>query len=114
MLQSAKVVARSLVLFLTLAIEAYFFQTICFRYVELERRELAGLQEAEAGEDAGGVASPNAAMLTRVYASIALIVMFQVMSVASLLALSFSNPGYVSDYFVSKRVTRGPELGDID
>ena len=47
--------------------------------------------------------------LAQVYACVALGLTLQVMSVLSLLVLSFSNPGYVSDYYVSQRVHKVPE-----
>ena len=50
--------------------------------------------------------------MSRVYAFVILGLTLQIMSVASLLALSFSNPGFVSDYFISRKVPQLPSLSD--
>jgi len=73
--------------------------------VELEREERSRSSDENIADNGG---QDGWEPMTRVYASVALGLSLQVMSVASLLSLSFSNPGYVSDYFVSERVLRGP------
>ena len=39
-----------------------------------------------------------------IYTRLAIFLTFQIMSVICLLRISFGNPGYVSDYFYSKRI----------
>ena len=87
---------------LSLCLEGYFCHALCGRYLELELAE----REKIIPEDQS---APDGDAMAKVYGCVALGLTLQVMSVLSLLVLSFSNPGYVSDYYVSRRVHKMPE-----
>ena len=96
-----RILARSMMLGLTLCLEGYFCHALCGRYLELE---LGDKMETQNNTDKG-----DRDAMAKVYVCVALGLTLQVMSVLSLLVLSFSNPGYVSDYYVSQRVHKMPE-----
>ena len=84
-LWSLRALARFAILGCTLAIEGYFFHVFAIRYVSVELDD----DESKAA---------------RVYTCLTLVLFLQVMSIVSLFSLSWSNPGFVSDYFVSRKV----------
>lgn len=88
---SSRFFAKSLLLSATLAIEAYFFYVFCIDYAQKQFETLSQ-------DDFGGKIKISVEMI--------LVLVLQLMSVMSLFALFFGNPGYVTDFFRSVKDDR--------
>lgn len=86
-----KTIARILLVSVSVGMQGYFTYNFCFKYY---------MKTYDSSEKAS-------------LFWLLLVVFFQTMSGVSQVKLFFGNPGYVSDYFTSKKIPRKNEHGEI-
>ena len=85
---TGRFLAQTLLLGVTMSIEGFYFYTFSIQYMQ---------DQFESSDDSDGKTINHSNILLK----LSLVLFLQSMSVVSLLALWFGNPGYVKDFFTT-------------